>query len=367
MNDNLTNSSPVNDESAIPVGSPKNTDNEVKGGRALTPGIAVDRSKEEMLICMFKERRGDYISGEQISRQLGISRTAVWKHIGKLRASGYEFEAVSRKGYRLINDPADLTAAAIMAASKANVFGRRLKVLKITESTQEEVRRLAEQEAPEGTMVLAEEQTLGRGRMGRRWYSPPGKGLWMSLLLRPELPVSSAPQLTLLAAVAVCRAIRSAAQVDAAIKWPNDILIGGKKVCGIILESAGEDGRIRFAVAGIGIDVNLAEEELPGELADIMTSLRIESGSFVDRAALAGAILTELEQLYAIYLRDGFASIATLWEALSLTLNRTISVHTPSGVLKGTAEALDYTGALVVRTLDGQTSRIFSGDIEFIG
>lgn len=326
-----------------------------------------DRSKEEMLVSMFKERRGEYISGEEISRLLGVSRTAVWKHIGKLRNAGYEFEAVSRKGYRLINDPADLTAAAILAASNTSIFGRHLKLLAVTESTQEEVRRLAEQGAPEGTMVISEEQTRGRGRMGRKWYSPPGKGIWMSLLFKPELPVSSAPQLTLLTAVAVCRAIRGAAGVEAGIKWPNDILIGGKKVCGIILESAGEDGRIRFAVAGIGIDVNLSEEELPDELRDIMTSLRIERGSFIDRAALAGSILTELEQLYAIYLKDGFAPISSLWEALAVTLNRTVSVNTPAGSVRGTAEALDATGALIIRTEDGQVDRIFSGDVQIEG
>ncbi|WP_237690651.1 biotin--[acetyl-CoA-carboxylase] ligase [Paenibacillus caui] len=326
-----------------------------------------DRNMEASLLYMFKERPGDYISGEEISRQLAISRTAVWKHINKLREAGYEFEAVSRKGYRLRSQPSRMNAAAIMAASKASVLGRSLKLLTVTESTQEDVRQLAEQGAPEGTLVIAEEQTKGRGRMGRRWYSPAGKGLWMSLLLRPQLPLTSAPQLTLLTAVAVCRAIRLAASVNAGIKWPNDILIDGRKVCGILLESACEDERIRYCIAGIGIDVNLSEPEVPEELRRIMTSLMIESGQPVDRSVLAGAIMTEMEQLYTLYVQDGFASIANLWEALSVSLHQPVTASTPSGELKGTATGLDPSGALVIRLQNGQTHKIFSGDVAIDG
>lgn len=324
--------------------------------------------EEQQLVAMFKERQGGYVSGEEISRLFGVSRTAVWKKISKLRTKGFEFEAVSRKGYRLVGSPDALTSHEVKASTNAAVMGQQVIVLPVAESTQLEIRSLAEQDAPEGTLVIAEEQTQGRGRMGRSWYSPAGKGLWMSLLLRPSLPISTAPQLTLLTAVAVCRAIRSVAGVDAAIKWPNDILIKGKKVCGILLESVGEDGLIRFAVAGIGIDVNLLADELPSELSEIMTSLRIERGCEpVDRAVLAGAILTELEQLYNIFLEEGFNRIAALWEALSFTLNRKVTVQTPEGQCRGTAEALDRSGALILLTETGERMRIFSGDVAIEG
>ncbi|ANS74832.1 biotin--[acetyl-CoA-carboxylase] ligase [Paenibacillus yonginensis] len=318
---------------------------------------------EQRLLRMFKERAGEYISGEEISRQLGISRTAVWKQINKLRETGYEFEAVSRKGYRLTGEPSRLAAADLMLAARTSVMGRNLKLLDVTGSTQDEARLLAEQGAPEGTLVIAEEQTKGKGRMGRSWYSPPGNGLWMSLLLRPNLPLGSAPQLTLLMAVAVCRAIRSVAGVDAGIKWPNDILISGRKTSGILLESTGEDERIRYCIAGIGIDVNMAAGELPEDLRAIMTSLRIESGQKINRSELAGTILNETEQLYGIYMTEGFGPIAALWEALSISLDKPVTVQTPAGEVKGTAVSLDSSGALIVRLADGQTTKIISGDV----
>nr|WP_238996476.1 biotin--[acetyl-CoA-carboxylase] ligase [Paenibacillus pinistramenti] len=312
---------------------------------------------------MFKEHAGEYISGGEISRRLGISRTAVWKQINKLREAGYEFEAVSRKGYRLTGEPSRLAAFELMLAFKTSVLGRNLKLLPVTESTQDEVRMLAEQDAPEGTLVIAEEQTKGKGRMGRTWYSPPGNGLWMSLLLRPSLPLGSASQLTLMTAVAVCRAIRTVAKVDAGIKWPNDILIGGRKSCGILLESSGEDERIKYCIVGIGIDVNMQADELPDELASIMTSLRIEAGQIVDRAQLAGGIMNEMEKLYNLYLDEGFGPVAALWEALSVSLHKEVTVRMVNRELSGTAVSLDPSGALVIQLANGDTEKVFSGDV----
>lgn len=149
--------------------------------------------KDNKLLNMLLQNPGEYISGEEISRRLGISRTAVWKQINKLRLEGYEFEAVSRKGYRLVHTPDKLEFTAVIEAMKTNSFGRRLKLIDVTTSTQEEMRLLAEQGAPSGSLIIAEEQTSGRGRQGRKWLSPPGKGIWMSLLLRPELPLTCAP------------------------------------------------------------------------------------------------------------------------------------------------------------------------------
>lgn len=316
------------------------------------------------LLDILQQMSGEYISGEEISRRLAISRTAVWKQINKLREEGYEFEAVSRRGYRLVSSPDKLDGKAIQLSLQTRIFGRSLHLLEVTSSTQEEARRLANEGAPEGTLVIAEEQTGGRGRQGRKWQSPPRKGIWMSLLLRPQYPLSFAPQLTLLTAVAVCRAIRKVSGVEAGIKWPNDLLVDGKKVSGILIESVGEDERIKYCIAGIGIDVNLELQDLPPELHPIATSLLLKSGQNQDRTRLIAAVMNELEQLYELYENEGFAPIGSLWEALSVTLGKRVTVKTARGETQGTAEALDKSGGLVVKTDDGQTYTVFSGDVQ---
>lgn len=316
------------------------------------------------MLDILREHRGSYISGEEISRRLSISRTAVWKQINKLREEGYEFEAVSRKGYRLVFAPDKLEEGDVLEGLQTKSFGRHLNLMEVTSSTQEAARLLAEEGAPEGTLVIAEEQTGGRGRQGKRWYSPARKGIWMSLLLRPQRPLSFAPQLTLLTAVAVCRAIRKVTGVDAGIKWPNDLLVQGKKICGILIESVGEDERIKYCIAGIGIDVNVELEELPPELHKVATSLKIESGQTQSRATLISAVMNELEQLYNLYEEEGFAPIGHLWEALSVTLGKRVTVKTPRGETEGTAEALDESGALVLLDDTGNHITIFSGYVQ---
>lgn len=323
--------------------------------------------KDNKLLDMLLQNPGEYISGEEISRRLGISRTAVWKQINKLRLEGYEFEAVSRKGYRLVHIPDKLEFTAVIEAMKTNSFGRRLKLIDVTTSTQEEMRLLAEQGAPSGSLIIAEEQTSGRGRQGRKWLSPPGKGIWMSLLLRPELPLTCAPQLTLLCAVAVCRAIRAVTGVDAGIKWPNDLLVQGRKVCGILIESVGEDELIRYCIAGIGIDVNLDPDDYPPELLAIATSLKMESGQDCNRAVLIGAVMNELEKLYELYVEQGFGPICHLWEALSITMGKEITVKTARGDIQGIAEGLDPSGALTLVSKDGQRINIYSGEVQLGG
>lgn len=322
---------------------------------------------DNRLLDLLQARPGDYISGEEISRKLNISRTAVWKQINKLREAGYEFEAVSRRGYRIVSKPDRLEPTSIQHAIRTSVFGQRIHVLDVTTSTQEEVRTLAEQGAPHGTLVLAEEQTGGRGRQGRKWYSPKGKGIWMSLLLRPKLHITAAPQLTLLCAAAVCRAIRTVTGVEVGIKWPNDLLVNGRKVCGILLESVGEDENIRYCIAGIGIDANVTREELPEELQEVATSLWLESGRKVDRPLLIGAVMEELEKLYKVYMNQGFEPIRQAWEELSVTSGRRIRVRTGRGELVGSAIGLDSHGGLIVKHDDGKQTIIFSGEVQLPG
>ncbi|MGE6574683.1 biotin--[acetyl-CoA-carboxylase] ligase [Paenibacillus xylanexedens] len=322
-------------------------------------------TKHEDLLHMLLNAEGRFVSGEEISRNLSISRTAVWKHVNKLRDMGYEFEAVSRKGYRLVTKPDSIDATGLQLALDTTVFGRKAVLLTSTLSTQGDVLKLAEQGQAEGAVVIAEEQTGGRGRFGRQWFSPPGKGIWMSVLLRPDLPLQHTPQLTLLTGVAVCRAVRACSGADAGIKWPNDVLIDGRKVCGILLESTVEDHEVRYCIAGIGVDVNFDPEDYPEDLTTIATSLKMETGQSVDRTKLTAAILTELEQLYFLYQKEGFGVISALWEALSVSMNREITVTNPHGVIEGKAIGLDPSGALIVEKHDGENTLIISGEISW--
>lgn len=324
-----------------------------------------DHDQGYSLLHMFQEHPGQFLSGEEISRRLSISRTAVWKQINKLRSLGYEFEALPRLGYRMVDEPDVLDEQLLAAGMKSRSFGKQIKLLDRTVSTQEDARELAEAGAPEGTLVISEEQTGGRGRMGRKFHSPRGKGIWMSLILRPKQPLHLTQQLTLLTGVAVCRAIGKSAGVQTQIKWPNDILYQGKKVCGILLESTAEDGRIRYCVAGIGISVNLKETDFPEELRSVATSVRMAGGNVVNRTELIQTIMQEMEVLYELYNEQGFEPIASAWEALSGTVGREVRVQSGQGDFTGTATGLNKDGALMVRSDAGETVPVYSGEILF--
>ncbi|MDF2721632.1 MAG: biotin--[acetyl-CoA-carboxylase] ligase [Paenibacillus sp.] len=317
---------------------------------------------EHQILAYFAEHPDTYVSGEQLSEKFGCSRTAVWKHIGQLRKQGYSFEAVPRRGYRLTGIPDRLNAAKLLAGLATKSLGRSLKLFDSVDSTQTVAHQLAEQGAAEGTLVIAEQQTAGRGRMGRSWHSPKGKGVWMSIVLRPGIPVHFTPQLTLLVAVALCRTIRKMEPLPVAIKWPNDLLIEGKKISGILLESSAEDERLKYVIAGIGISVNLTAEDYPEELLERATSLRIASGKAWDRTKLIQSLLEQFETLYELYHTQGFEPIRTAWEALAVTLGKPIVARTPRGEIEGIAESIDELGALVVRLADGSIVKHYSAE-----
>ncbi|HEY2494329.1 MAG TPA: biotin--[acetyl-CoA-carboxylase] ligase [Paenibacillus sp.] len=320
----------------------------------------------DSLLDILLQRPDEFISGEEISRRLEISRTAVWKQVNKLRNAGYEFEAVPHKGYRMIKKPDLLDTVTLMHNLNTSIMGSRIKVMKSTISTQDQARKMAEDGAAEGTLIIAEEQTDGKGRMGRKWFSPHGKGIWMSLILRPQQPLQFTPQLTLLTGVAVCRAIRKTTHLDVGIKWPNDLLLNDRKVCGILLESAAEDEIVRYCIAGIGISANLDREDFPEDLENIATSLKIQSGVAVDRTVLIASIMEELESLYELYRLKGFQPIASLWEASSVTLHHQVVVNTLQGRLEGIARGLDPSGALLIETSSGEIVPVISGDVNRI-
>src|SRR5271154_4348754 len=241
--------------------------------------------------------RPDGVSGAELAEQLKISRAAIWARIEELRQAGYEIEAGPHFGYRLVSSPDALHADDLLARlGKTKVVGRDIRVFEETTSTNDVIEKLARDGVKEGVVVFAESQTKGRGRLGRKWMSPQRKGLWFSVLLRPDLRPQEATQLTIASANALRRAIQSETGLKPEIKWPNDILIGGKKVAGILTELSAEVDKVRYVILGIGIDVNLDANEFPADLRKIATSLKIEAGESFSRPALAVAILQELDE-----------------------------------------------------------------------
>ena len=303
-------------------------------------------------------------SGATLAKQLGVSRAAVWNHIEELRRHGYDIEASPHHGYILRGTPDALHGDDIVARlGRTRVIGRDVRVFGETTSTNDIVDKLARDGVAEGIVVFAESQSKGRGRLGRQWMSPAGRGLWFSILLRPPLRPSGATQLTVLSAVAVARAIERETGLRPDIKWPNDIMFGDRKVAGILIELGAELDRIKHVVLGIGIDVNLEPSEFPPELRAIATSLREQVGRPVDRASLATAVLRELDHLYARLKAGDFPEIGDEWMRRCATLGRRVVIRVGDRVIEGLAEALDEEGSLLVRTQHGRLERIVGGDV----
>jgi BirA family transcriptional regulator, biotin operon repressor / biotin---[acetyl-CoA-carboxylase] ligase len=306
----------------------------------------------------------DGVSGAALAEQLKISRAAIWSRIEELRSLGYEIEAGPHFGYRLVGEPDALHADDLLARlGKTKIIGRDIQVFEQTTSTNDVIEKLARDGVREGVVVFAESQTKGRGRLGRKWISPTRKGLWFSILLRPDLRPQETTQLTVASAIALRRAIFSETNLRAEIKWPNDILIGGKKVAGILTELSAELDKVRHVILGIGIDVNLDANELPNDLKKIATSLKIESGETISRAELAVAILRELDFDSARICGGKFSAVADEWEEHCVTIGKNVTVQIGDRKIRGRAESLDDDGALLLRTEHGHLERITGGDV----
>jgi BirA family biotin operon repressor/biotin-[acetyl-CoA-carboxylase] ligase len=317
------------------------------------------------LLALLQAAGSDWVSGEAIAQRLGVSRTAVWKQIEALRSLGYEVEAAPRKGYRLAGRPDVVTPGEILPGLTTRLFGRLIEYRESVGSTNELAKQLARGGAPEGLLVIADEQTAGKGRLGRAWATPKGSALAMSLLLRPELPPYHAPRITLAAAVAVCEAVREVAGLPAGIKWPNDLQIGGRKFCGILTEMEAEIDRVAFVVLGIGLNVHLKRAEMDPAFRESATSLATEGAEGVRRAVLVQAILARLEPVYHDLLTGRFDRVLDRWRALSVTLGAPVRVLHVGGEfqLEGVAEGVDEEGALLVRADDGGLHRVVSGEV----
>jgi BirA family biotin operon repressor/biotin-[acetyl-CoA-carboxylase] ligase len=306
-------------------------------------------------------------SGAAMSKALGISRSAVWKHITSLRREGYRIEAKPASGYRLVAIPKQMTQWEIQAGLGTEQFGTRVYVFSQVASTNEVAYRLALNGAQEGAVVVAESQTKGKGRMGRRWESPGGLNIYLSIILRPTILPSKAPLITLMAAVACAEAIGEVAGFVPAIKWPNDLLIGRKKLGGILAEADMELDRINFIVVGIGVNVNMHRSDFSTSIRDAATSLQEALGREVARIDLIQAILRQLEAWYARLALGKELEIRSRWEELSLVKGQEIKVAFMGEVVKGTALEVDEDGALLVQTDNGTIRRVVAGDVTLKG
>ncbi|WP_240688920.1 biotin--[acetyl-CoA-carboxylase] ligase [Ammoniphilus sp. YIM 78166] len=317
---------------------------------------------KDQILRMFKEAKGEFLSGESLSQALQCSRTAIWKHIEELRVEGYQFEAVRRSGYRLVAVPDIPYPEEVMSGLDTRILGKVVHFFPTIDSTQHRAHALAKEGAPEGTVVIADEQVGGKGRLGRVWHSPPSTGISMSLLLRPKLELHRCPQLTLLAAVALVEAIRQETGLPVTIKWPNDILLNGKKICGILTELNAESDCINYLIIGMGINVNTPS--FPEEIGQIATSLMLEKGEPVKRVKLIQNILGKLEDLYAQYLEEGFAPIKARWESHAISIGKRVIIRQLSGTMVGMALGIDDDGVLLVQKDDGSLEKVYSADIE---
>ncbi|MGG0655609.1 biotin--[acetyl-CoA-carboxylase] ligase [Rummeliibacillus pycnus] len=316
------------------------------------------------LVKRLSAANGKPISGQQLADDLNISRTAIWKHMKQLEDEGYKFESIRKKGYIMISTPDTLDPAKITAALETEEFGKKIIYEKTLTSTQTIAHQQAQEGAPNGTVVICEEQTEGRGRLMRPWKSQTGKGISMSIILRPDVPPYQAPQFTLVGAVAVTCAIRDVTGVRPDIKWPNDLLIKGLKCTGILTEMQADPDRVNAIIMGIGINVNHEYEDFDDEIANLATSLKMTTGKQIDRAELVAKILYYLEKLSNQYIEEGFENIKGLWEEYSCTIGSRIKATTIRNVFVGKAIGITNDGILQLQLDDGSIENIYSADIE---
>jgi BirA family biotin operon repressor/biotin-[acetyl-CoA-carboxylase] ligase len=322
----------------------------------------VEGVKEKTLLAL-RQTGGDFLSGEDLSRLLGVSRTAVWKAVQALREEGYTISSRPRRGYRLEQVPNLLLPAEIRWGLETWWLGHKIYYRDTLASTNELAKELARQGEEEGTLVIAEEQVAGRGRRGRSWHSPRGQNLLFSLLLRPPLQPAQTPQLTFLAAVALAEILKEELGLAAGIKWPNDVYVGGRKVAGILTELSAEVDRVNFVIMGIGINVNTPLDDFPLPLQDRATSLQAEVGRALSRVDLLQKLLLRIENWYKAFLRDGFAPLRRRWKELALVLGKGVQVIGPDETLSGVAVDVDDFGALLVQVPEGPVRRVLAGDV----
>lgn len=319
--------------------------------------------KDQVLV--FLREQEDYRSGEEISQKLGVTRAAIWKSIKKLQAEGYEIESSTKKGYRLKKTPNIITTGEIKHDLKTQFLGQVIHYEEVMSSTNNKAKELAREGASEGLLVIADKQLNGKGRLGRAWESPSGTGIWMSLVLRPNILPQYASELTLVAGLTICEVISEITGLDAKIKWPNDIVVNGKKVCGILTEMSAEMEGINYIILGIGVNVNMTSfpETLP-----YASSLAIEGNKEYHRKSIIKRFLEKFEEDYKFYKSNpSLEAFLKRYEAYCITLHRKVKLIIGEEEILAEAENITSRGALVVRREDGTTEEVLSGEVSVRG
>jgi BirA family biotin operon repressor/biotin-[acetyl-CoA-carboxylase] ligase len=320
--------------------------------------------KKDEVLRFLRSSHSGYVSGAALAAAMGVSRTAVWKHIKALEHEGYVIEAIPSKGYSLTASPDILVAGEVKQGLGTKTIGKEILHYAEIASTNTLAMDLAQKGAVDGTVIIAETQTIGKGRLGRTWTSPRGN-LYVSIILRPSVPISKAPLITLMGAVAVASGIRRQCGVPAGIKWPNDILLSGKKVSGLLTEMSAEPDRIRHIVLGIGVNVNMDSRALQPEVRRMSTTLAAATGRPVDRTALVRTLLAELDRWYHRFLHDD-ANVLAAWKELNVTLGHRVAVSGGGAKLEGLAHGVDGEGRLILKLDDGTLRQVAAGDVTII-
>ena len=319
---------------------------------------------KDKLLLYLKKDQGNWVSGELISSKLSVSRAAIWKHIQKLKEEGYIIESSPKKGYLLSKSSDPITAAELRHGLSTKVFGKKdIIYLNETDSTNTRAKELAAQGAPEGTLIIAEKQTKGRGRRGRSWFSPPGGGIYFSLILRPIISPSETPRITLMTAVVLAETLISLMKLKLRIKWPNDILVNGKKLAGILTEISTEMDAVNYIVVGLGMNVNTQLEDLPKEIKKTATSILIETGKQFPRVKLIKHYLKLYEKYYDMFKNNDFEPIMKRWKELADIIGKQIRVDVIGKTHIGKVVDVDNDGVLILKDDQGKLQRIFSGDV----
>lgn len=323
---------------------------------------------KEKILRMLMDNYHQYISGEEMCTILGVSRTAVWKHIYQLKEEGYVIQSSPKKGYMLVSSPDLLREEDIKPILDCSIIGSSIKYYDTIGSTNVRAKELAMTGVGEGTVVIGEEQTLGRGRLGRTWSSVKGKGIWMSIILRPNIIPGDAPKITQLAALSVVKGIKRAYGINPLIKWPNDVVIDGKKVCGILTEMGAEIDKVDYIIVGIGINTNHVMEDFPSDITETASSIRMALGDEVSRKEIVKFIFEELEELYKEFcLRGSLENFMGDLIDYSATVGREVRIINNNNERLAQALTIDTDGSLVVLFENGEKKSIISGEVSVRG